>query len=91
MKMTEDLFVRINNGEIIEQKWWQGLPYRQIHLDFHTSPYIDGVGDRFDRAEFIKILKKAHVSSVNLFAKCHHGMYYKMLSEKAASALCQCG
>ncbi|MCR4739355.1 MAG: beta-galactosidase trimerization domain-containing protein [Lachnospiraceae bacterium] len=52
------------------------LPYRQIHLDFHTSPYIEGVGEGFDSREFIDTLKKAHVSSINLFAKCHHGMYY---------------
>lgn len=52
------------------------LPYRQIHLDFHTSPYIEGVGDHFDSGEFIKTLKDAHVNSINLFAKCHHGMYY---------------
>ncbi|MCR5357042.1 MAG: beta-galactosidase trimerization domain-containing protein [Lachnospiraceae bacterium] len=52
------------------------LPYRQIHLDFHTSPYIDGIGEKFDSREFTETLKKAHVNSINLFAKCHHGMYY---------------
>ena len=52
------------------------LPYRQIHLDFHTSPYIKGIGENFDSREFIKTLKDAHVNSINLFAKCHHGMYY---------------
>lgn len=52
------------------------LPYRQIHLDFHTSPYIEGIGENFDSGEFIKTLKDAHVNSINLFAKCHHGMYY---------------
>jgi len=51
------------------------LPYRQIHLDFHTSPYIP-TGDYFNEDEFIASLKKAHVNSINLFAKCHHGMYY---------------
>ena len=52
------------------------FPMRQIHLDFHTSPYIDGVGERFDAESFAKTLRSAHVSSINLFAKCHHGMYY---------------
>lgn len=52
------------------------LPYRQIHLDFHTSPYIDGIGAKFNREQFIDTLKKAHVNSINLFTKCHHGMYY---------------
>ena len=52
------------------------LPYRQIHLDFHTSPLIDGVGEGFDAAEFAAVLQEARVESINLFAKCHHGMYY---------------
>ena len=54
----------------------KSLPMRQIHLDFHTSPYIEGIGARFDAKEFVKTLRDAHVNSVNLFAKCHHGMYY---------------
>ena len=52
------------------------IPMRQIHLDFHTSPFIPEVGYDFDADEFTDILKKAHVNSINLFAKCHHGMYY---------------
>lgn len=52
------------------------IPYRQIHLDFHTSPLIDGIGESFDKDEFIAVLKKAHVNSINLFTKCHHGMFY---------------
>lgn len=52
------------------------LPYRQIHMDFHTSPFIPSVGDKFDAREFACILKEAKVDSINLFAKCHHGMYY---------------
>ncbi len=54
----------------------KGLPFRQIHLDFHTSPYIDGIGEQFDPKKFAETLKKAHVNSINLFTKCHHGMYY---------------
>ncbi len=54
----------------------EGLPFRQIHLDFHTSPLIDEIGARFDRESFVQTLKKAHVNSINLFTKCHHGMYY---------------
>jgi len=52
------------------------LPFRQIHMDFHTSPHIDGVGSKFDAQEFASTLKKAGVNSINLFSKCHHGMYY---------------
>ena len=53
-----------------------GLPLRQVHLDFHTSPHIPDVGCEFDPAEFAATFKKAHVNSVTVFAKCHHGMCY---------------
>ncbi len=49
---------------------------RQVHLDFHTSPFIPDVGCEFDAAEFAKTLKAARVNSVTIFAKCHHGMSY---------------
>lgn len=29
------------------------LPFRQIYLDFHTSPAIPGIGEKFNRAQFI--------------------------------------
>jgi len=52
------------------------LPMRQIHLDFHTSPYIEGIGTQFNADEFGKTLQDANVEWINLFAKCHHGMFY---------------
>jgi len=52
------------------------LPFRQVHLDFHTSPAIPDVGEDFDPAEFIRILQLGHVNSVTVFAKCHHGYSY---------------
>jgi hypothetical protein len=47
------------------------LPLRQVHMDFHTSEHITGVGSRFDPDRFVTVLKTAWVNSVNLFAKCH--------------------
>src|SRR5882757_5564928 len=52
------------------------FPLRQVHLDFHTSPYIPDVGCEFDAAEFATTMRRAHVESVTVFAKCHHGMCY---------------
>jgi hypothetical protein len=52
------------------------LPWRQIHLDFHTSELIEGVGKDFDPDEFAETLVKAHVGQVCCFARCHHGMIY---------------
>jgi len=52
------------------------LRFRQVHLDFHTSPYINDIGVDFNPKEFAKTLKDAHVNSITCFAKCHHGMCY---------------
>ncbi len=52
------------------------LPRRQVHIDFHTSEHIPDVGAKFDAGKFVDTLKAAHVNSVNLFAKCHHGWSY---------------
>ncbi len=52
------------------------LPYRQVHLDFHTSPMIPGIGSEFDPKTFAATMKAAHVNSVTVFAKCHHGHLY---------------
>lgn len=52
------------------------LPFRQVHLDFHTSPLIPDVGVDFDPEEFARTLKEAYVNSITVFAKCHHGMSY---------------
>ncbi|MCK9361938.1 alpha-amylase [Patescibacteria group bacterium] len=52
------------------------LPFRQIHLDFHTSPHIPGIGTKFDKARWQDTLQEARVNSVTLFSKCHHGWSY---------------
>ena len=52
------------------------LRYRQIHLDFHTSDLIPGIGSAFDPQAFGAAFKAAHVDSVTVFSKCHHGVSY---------------
>lgn len=53
-------------------------PFRQVHLDFHTSGKIKNIATRFNAEEFANVLDRARVNSVNCFAKCHHGwLYYK--------------
>ncbi len=54
----------------------ESLRFRQIHLDFHTSPCIPDVGRDFDADEFADTMARAHVDSVTVFAKCHHGHLY---------------
>jgi len=52
------------------------LRYRQVHLDFHTSENIGGIGRKFDAGQFAETLAAAHVDSVTCFARCHHGWLY---------------
>ncbi len=52
------------------------LNFRQIHLDFHTSEYIEDIGIDFDSKKFAKTLNEACVNSITCFARCHHGWLY---------------
>jgi len=52
------------------------LRFRQIHLDFHTSPLIPGIGTAFDKNRWQECLRESAVDSVTLFSKCHHGVSY---------------
>ncbi len=49
---------------------------RQVHLDFHTSELIPDIAADFDAREFAKCVKDADISSMTVFARCHHGMLY---------------
>ena len=40
---------------------------RQVHLDFHTSEKIDGIGSAFSKQQFQEMLKKGHVDSITYF------------------------
>ena len=51
-------------------------PARQVHLDFHTSEHIPGVGNKFDEAQWQEALRAGHVNAINVFAKGHHGWTY---------------
>ena len=54
----------------------QHFPWRQVHLDFHTSEHIAGIGSQFDPDVFAGTLQRAHVNSITCFARCHHGWIY---------------
>ncbi len=49
---------------------------RQVHLDFHTSEAIAGIGKDFSKTQFQEMLKKGHINSITVFSKCHHGWAY---------------
>ena len=50
--------------------------FRNVHVDFHTGGKIEDIGTKFDKEEFKQTLIDAHVDSINVFAKCHHGYCY---------------
>ena len=52
------------------------MRFRQVHLDFHTSEHIEGIGERFEPEQFKAALIRGHVDSITLFSKCHHGWSY---------------
>ena len=52
------------------------MRFRQVHLDFHTSEKIRGIGSEYSDENFIGALKAARLDSITLFAKCHHGCFY---------------
>ncbi len=52
------------------------LPSRQVHLDFHTSEFIPGIGEKFDKKQWQDALKTGHINQINIFSKCHHSWSY---------------
>lgn len=52
------------------------LRFRQVHLDFHTSPHIPAIGAAFDKKRWQETLRRAAVDSITTFATCHHGWAY---------------
>jgi hypothetical protein len=52
------------------------LPARHVHLDFHTSEHIPGVGSRFSKKQFQRALRLGRLNHITVFAKCHHSWSY---------------
>ncbi len=52
------------------------MRFRQVHLDFHTSEAIPGIGMDFSKRQFQEMLSKGYVDSITVFSKCHHGWAY---------------
>lgn len=52
------------------------LPYRQIHLDFHTPQLPFELANKFNKEDFQQRLLDAAIQSVTLTGRCHHGHIY---------------
>ena len=61
------------------------MNYRQVHLDFHTSEKIEGIGKNFNKTEFQQALIKGHVNSITLFAKWSANKYKIVFDKNGAT------
>ncbi len=55
------------------------LRFRQVHLDYHTSPDIPGIGSEFDAEQFTQTLEQARVDSITCFARCTMACFITIL------------
>lgn len=71
-------------GGGIARKYWidpklaelPARPWRKVHQDFHNTPYVGKIGERFDADEFGGRLLEARVNGIVVFAKDMHGYFY---------------
>ena len=49
---------------------------RAVHIDFHTMPKIDDFGANYEPSDLAEMLADAHVTYVNIFARCNLGFSY---------------
>ena len=49
---------------------------RAVHIDFHTMPKIDDFGANYGPVDLAEMLADAHVTYVNIFARCNIGYSY---------------
>ena len=70
------LFISMNSFSQWQRNINETVPTRQVHLDFHTSEAITGIGEKFNKKQFQEALIAGHVNQINIFAKCHHSWSY---------------
>jgi len=67
---------------VIEFITQEALWFRQIHLDFHTSPHIPGIGNKFGKRRWQETLQTAAVEAgVNARVYLSAGVDYVASSE----------
>ena len=50
------------------------LRFRQVHLDFHTSPAIPGIGKAFDKKLWQERLQMGHIYENEVISVCLQGL-----------------
>jgi len=70
--LTAPVFVHAQWHRTVDEP----LRSRQVHLDFHTSEFIEDIGGSFSKEQFQRALQLGRVNHINIFAKGHHGWSY---------------
>jgi hypothetical protein len=55
---------------------WRPVPWRKVHIEYHTSRHMPKLAQRFDPDEFGDRLLAAHVNGATVFAKDMYGYFY---------------
>jgi hypothetical protein len=55
---------------------WRPVPWRKVHIEYHTSRHMPKLAQRFDPDEFGDRLRAAHVNGATVFAKDMYGYCY---------------
>jgi hypothetical protein len=55
---------------------WRPVPWRKVHIEYHTSRHMPKLAQRFDADEFGDRLLAAHVNGATVFAKDMYGYSY---------------
>jgi hypothetical protein len=55
---------------------WRPVPWRKVHIEYHTSRHMPKLAQRFDPDEFGDRLLAAHVNGATVFAKDMYGYCY---------------
>src|SRR5262245_66403863 len=55
---------------------WRPVPWRKVHIEYHTSRHMPKLAEHFDPDEFGERLLAAHVNGATVFAKDMYGYSY---------------
>jgi len=55
---------------------WRSVPWRKVHIEYHTSRHMPKLAERFNADEFGDRLLAAHVNGATVFAKDMYGYSY---------------
>ena len=70
-------------GDVAKKFWidpsiaaWRAVPWRKVHIEYHTSRHMPRLAERFNADEFGDRLLAAHVNGATVFAQDMYGFCY---------------